>query len=38
MDKGGMMRHQRCANVLVRAEESDFGGGAAYYDQPVRLV
>jgi anaerobic selenocysteine-containing dehydrogenase len=38
MDKGGMLRDRRCANALVRAEESDFGGGAAYYDQPVRLV
>ena len=38
MDKGGMLRDRRCANALVRAEESDMGGGAAYYDQPVRLV
>lgn len=38
MDKGGMLRDGRCANHLVRAEETDLGGGAAYYDQPVRLV
>ena len=38
MAKGGMVRDGRCANLLVRAVESDAGGGAAYYDEPVRLV
>lgn len=37
MEKGGMLRDGRCANRLVRAEETDLGGGAAYYDQPVRI-
>jgi anaerobic selenocysteine-containing dehydrogenase len=38
MEKGGQLRDARCANLLVRALESDAGGGAAYYDEPVRLV
>lgn len=38
MDKGGMLRDDRCANALVQARETDLGGGAAYYDEPVRLV
>ncbi len=38
MEKGGMLRDRRCVNSLVRAEETDLGGGAAYYDQLVRLV
>jgi anaerobic selenocysteine-containing dehydrogenase len=38
MAKGGMLRDGRCANLLVSATESDEGGGAAYYDEPVRLV
>ncbi|MGE0495334.1 MAG: molybdopterin-dependent oxidoreductase [Vulcanimicrobiota bacterium] len=38
MAKGGMLRHGWCANALVEAVETDDGGGAAYYDQPVRLV
>ena len=38
MDKGGMLRAQGCANLLVEARETDLGGGAAYYDEPVRLV
>jgi anaerobic selenocysteine-containing dehydrogenase len=37
MDKGGMLRDGRCANRLIRAVETDFGGGAAYYDEPVRI-
>jgi anaerobic selenocysteine-containing dehydrogenase len=37
MDKGGMLRDGRCANLLVAAVESDAGGGEAYYDQLVRL-
>lgn len=38
MAKGGMLRHGWCANALVAAEETDEGSGAAYYDEPVRLV
>ena len=38
MAKGGMMRDGQCANLLVRAEETDRGGGAVYYDQAVRLT
>jgi anaerobic selenocysteine-containing dehydrogenase len=37
MDKGGMLRDGRCANLLVSAVETDAGGGAAYYDELVRL-
>ncbi|MCB9881836.1 MAG: molybdopterin-dependent oxidoreductase [Planctomycetes bacterium] len=37
MDKGGMQRDGRCANLLVHAVETDLGGGAAYYDEPVAL-
>lgn len=35
--KGGMLRDGQCANLLVAAVESDDGGGAAYYDELVRL-
>lgn len=38
MAKGGMLRDGRCANLLVAAVESDAGGGAAYYDERVRVV
>ena len=38
MEKGGMMRQGRCVNALVGAELTDGGDGAAYYDEPVRLV
>lgn len=38
MEKGGMLRHGRCANALIEAHETDGGGGAAYYDELVRLV
>lgn len=38
MDKGGWLHRGRCANVLVRAETTDAGGGAALYDTPVRLL
>ena len=38
MAKGGMLRDGRCANAIVRAELTDAGEGAAYYDEPVRLV
>ena len=31
------LRDGRCANLLVSAVESDEGGGAAYYDELVRL-
>jgi anaerobic selenocysteine-containing dehydrogenase len=36
--KGGMLRHAGSPNQLVFAAETDIGGGAAYYDEPVRLV
>ena len=36
--KGGMLRDGRAANLLIAAVETDHGGGAAYYDQPVRLL
>lgn len=36
--KGGMLRDGRCANVLIRAVPTDDGGGAAFYEEPVRLV
>jgi len=35
--KGGWLRHDAAANVLVRAEATDLGLGAAYYDEHVRL-
>jgi anaerobic selenocysteine-containing dehydrogenase len=38
MEKGGMLRDGRAANLLIPAVETDDGGGAAYYDEPVRLV
>jgi anaerobic selenocysteine-containing dehydrogenase len=38
LDKGGMLREGACANLLVAAFETDLGQGAAYYDEPVRLV
>ena len=38
MPKGGLLRDGRCANLLVAAVESDDGGGAAYYDELVRVV
>ena len=38
MEKGGWLNRGRCANTLVRAKTTDHGGGAAYYDTPVRLV
>jgi len=37
MPKGGWYRNGRCANSLVRARATDAGGGAVYYDTPVRL-
>jgi anaerobic selenocysteine-containing dehydrogenase len=38
MDKGGWLQAGRCANVLIRARETDHGGCAVYYDTPVRLL
>ena len=38
MDKGGWLSAGRCANALVPPRATDSGGGAAYYDTPVRLV
>lgn len=37
MDKGGWYRRGRSANALVRAQTTDLGGGARYYETPVRL-
>jgi len=36
--KGGWLRDGQCANALVPARTTDLGGGAAYYDAPVRLL
>jgi len=38
MDKGGWHRAGRCANALVKAELTDDGQCAVYYDTPVRIV
>jgi anaerobic selenocysteine-containing dehydrogenase len=38
MAKGGWLSAGRCANALVPPRMTDDGGGAAYYDTPVRLV
>jgi anaerobic selenocysteine-containing dehydrogenase len=38
MLKGGWLSRGRCANALVPARATDSGGGAAYYDTPVRLL
>lgn len=38
MEKGGWLHRGRCANALVQAALTDAGGGAAYYDTPVRLL
>lgn len=37
-DKGGWHRRGRSANALIRARATDAGGGACYYDEPVRLL
>ncbi len=37
MPKGGMLRDGCCPNLLVGARETDAGGGAVYYEEPVRL-
>ena len=36
--KGGWLHKGRCANLLVRAGLPDAGGGANYFDTPVRLI
>ena len=36
--KGGWLAEGRCANALTPARETDAGGGACYYETPVRLV
>lgn len=38
MDKGGWLSQGRCANALIRAQETDAGGCAVYYDTAVRLL
>ena len=38
MNKGGWYRRGRSANALIRAAVTDAGGGARYYDTPVRLL
>ncbi len=38
MAKGGMLRRGNCANRLLTARETDGGGGAVFYDEPVRVV
>jgi anaerobic selenocysteine-containing dehydrogenase len=38
MPKGGWRSRGRCPNSLVRARTTDVGGGAQYYETPVRLV
>lgn len=36
--KGGWHHKGRCANALIKAETSDAGGCAVYYETPVRLI
>ncbi|ANM29873.1 molybdopterin-containing oxidoreductase catalytic subunit [Acidobacteria bacterium Mor1] len=38
LDKGGWLGRGRCANALIEAAETDAGGGARYYETPVRLM
>lgn len=38
MAKGGWLQQGRCANALIPAMATDAGGGAVYYDTPVRIV
>jgi anaerobic selenocysteine-containing dehydrogenase len=38
MEKGGWLSAGRCANALVRAELTDAGKCAVYYDTPVRIM
>ncbi len=37
LPKGGQLSDGRCANALIRAQLTDAGEGAAYYDQGVRI-
>ena len=37
LSKGGHLRENRAANLLSRARATDIGGGAAFYDEPVRI-
>ena len=37
MAKGGWLRDGRCANAIIPAAPTDAGGGAVYYDTPVRV-
>jgi len=37
LSKGGHLREKRAANLLSRARATDIGGGAAFYDEPVRI-
>jgi anaerobic selenocysteine-containing dehydrogenase len=37
MAKGGALHSGHCANALTPATLTDAGGGAAYYDTPVRI-
>lgn len=37
MEKGGWLSAGRCANALVKAQLTDAGGCAVYYDTPVRI-
>ena len=38
MAKGGWLHTGRCANAIIPAVTTDAGGGAVYYDTPVRIV
>ena len=35
--KGGWLADGRCANALIPAQSTDLGGGAVYYETPVRV-
>ena len=36
--KGGWLARGQCANALTVARATDAGGGACYYDTPVRII
>jgi anaerobic selenocysteine-containing dehydrogenase len=36
--KGGWLNKGRCANVLIKAQTTDAGDCAVYYDTPVRII
>lgn len=38
MAKGGWVSKGQCANTITVAKPTDDGGGACYYDTPVRIV